>query len=260
MKVNELIKLKDLYYDNSDINDNIFIKNNDNNNAKKFFRKQKNVISLEDKINLLLNKLSNDNIDVITEDFINSVEKISIDQYEQIQTIIFNRIVDDYSFLDIFLNFLFQINIIYSNVQSYNLIKFVQLIQDNFISIYVDRNKIVSEEKKLSLLKIIMFSIPELFSKNETINYCTHHIVESEYIYDIYYWINNNFEYVKDNKVIVDKVNNIINNNNQISRSYILLENIMDSINKAKGDYQDKAKGDYQDKAKGDCYNKVKNK
>ena len=80
------------------------------------FNLKKNKV--ENKVIFILNKLSNDNLDKIIIEFIQNIKIENLESYEIIQKIIFDKIIKDNKFIDIYCEFL--INIIKYIYNKYN--------------------------------------------------------------------------------------------------------------------------------------------
>lgn len=187
---------------------------------------------LVNKTNLILNKLSEKNIDNLIEEFVKSINTITSEEFEEIQKTFYIKIILDIKFLKNYFNFLINILYIYNKVYNYNINFFINIIQTKFMLDYInnDNNEkylfledFTSEEKRVNNLIILNYLLENKYFKNELLNECTDIIInQKKYYYDIYYWI-------KINNLSNINILNIINNNVISNREKILLCSLIDN-------------------------------
>lgn len=248
--------------------------NNNNNNQKNKYKKNKKQHILKNhkfqskkdnisnKVNLILNKLAESNIDNLVVEFLEIIKKVDLETYEEIQKTFYLKMLSEISFIKIYLQFLKIIAYIYKKVQNYDLSFLYSIIEAKFKSDYLDieleydffddidnetQNAKYSEEsRRLNNLIIIKNMVDYNFLDNSLINYCDNIIINQEnYLSDIYYWFNSkNKELTEDNinkvKLILNKkigqrervlLENLINKKQIIENDIISVKNIPTKIN-----------------------------
>ena len=71
-------------------------------NSKLQFDKNK----IDNKINLILNKISNDNIDLLVREFIDKISYINQNDFNLFLSLIYKKIINEIQFVDYYINFL----------------------------------------------------------------------------------------------------------------------------------------------------------
>lgn len=206
---------------------------------------------IENKVNLILNKLSELNINNLLVEFVESIGKIKEDEFNDIQKAFYQKMQSDISFIKIYIDFYklishvyilqfnysnkFMINIIESKfLYDYYDIKYTETF--NFLMEYEDVNNfIISENKRVNHLIIIKNMIYSNILNNNLENIITEKLLEQKKYYaDIYYWL--------QNKTLNDAtkltIKNIIINNTLPLREKVLLDNLILDIKniEVKGD------------------------
>jgi hypothetical protein len=206
---------------------------------------------IENKVNLILNKLSELNINNLLVEFVETIGKIKEEEFNDIQKAFYQKMQSDISFIKIYIDFyklishvyILQFN--YSNKFMINIIesKFLYDYYDieytetyNFLMEYEDANNfIISENKRINHLIIIKNMIYSNILNNNLENIITEKLLEQKKYYaDIYYWLQNK----KLDDTIKLTIKNIIMNNTLPLREKVLLDNlILDNKNtEVKGD------------------------
>jgi len=206
---------------------------------------------IENKVNLILNKLSELNINNLLVEFVETIGKIKEEEFNDIQKAFYQKMQSDISFIKIYIDFyklishvyILQFN--YSNKFMINIIesKFLYDYYDieytekfNFLMEYEDANNfIISENKRVNHLIIIKNMIYSNILNNNLENIITKKLLEQKKYYaDIYYWLQNK----KLDDTIKLTIKNIIMNNTLPLREKVLLDNlILDNKNtEVKGD------------------------
>lgn len=196
--------------------------------------------SLINKINLILNKLTTNNINNLILDFITNINYISNIEFNDILKIFYLKILNDINFIKIYLEFLKSIVYIYNNVFNYTFEFFINIIEIKFYIDYLDYNiteldiyndiifleSLNTENKRFNNLVLIKKLVEYNFLSNDLLLYCDDIIVkQKKYLTDIYYWYT-------DRKNILTKSNiNILEDllitNNLPIRDKILLQNLI---------------------------------
>jgi hypothetical protein len=206
---------------------------------------------IENKVNLILNKLSELNINNLLVEFVETIGKIKEEEFNDIQKAFYQKMQSDISFIKIYIDFyklishvyILQFN--YSNKFMINIIesKFLYDYYDieytetyNFLMEYEDANNfIISENKRINHLIIIKNMIYSNILNNNLENIITEKLLQQKKYYaDIYYWLQNK----KLDDTIKLTIKNIIMNNTLPLREKVLLDNlILDNKNtEVKGD------------------------
>ena len=171
---------------------------------------------------MILNKLSENNIDNLTNEYINNINKINNEEFDEIQKTFYLKIISEINFIKIYLNFFKNIAFIYNKVQNHNISYFISIVETKFkydymqIDItdnkYIFLKEIIGETKRINNLIFIKELVELNILKNDIINICTDNILNQQlYISDIYYWfININFK-LTNNEII--KIKSILNYN-----------------------------------------------
>jgi hypothetical protein len=195
---------------------------------------------IENKVNLILNKLSELNMNNLLVEFVETIGKIKEEEFNDIQKAFYQKMQSDISFIKIYIDFyklithvyILQFN--YSNKYMINIIesKFLYDYYDieytenfNFLMEYEDANNfIISENKRINHLIIIKNMIYSNILNNNLENIITEKLLEQKNYYaDIYYWL--------QNKTLNDRIKlsikNIISNNTLPLREKVLLDNLI---------------------------------
>lgn len=221
------------------------IKNNDNkkslSNVKEKLQISKEKI--ESKFSLLINKLDFNNITKILEEFITKFKDINENDYNLFQKYIFTRILKDSKFQLLYMDFFMKIKNIYSSLFDFSDEYFILLVEYKFkydycgkkLNIIHDFNldeihELNSEENRINNINLILKFINNgLFNKN-IIDELAIILFNSEYIPDIYNFINdkfimNNYDFTKFYDILKFKVNNKMDN-----RCKVILNSILDKF------------------------------
>ena len=221
---------------------NLFSINNYNKiSTKNINNKNKFKDNFFNKLNSILNKLSHNNINNLVIEFIDNIGYINITDFEEVQKILYLKIINDINFISIYLNFINIIIYIYNKVNNYTFKFFIDIVESKFkldylnINIFDDKLKFIYklcddinalyELKRKNNLILLKNLIDLNFLSNKLINICTDNIInQNKYLYDIYFWFDLNN--IKLSNEYTKKILNIINNNISI-RDKILLENLI---------------------------------
>jgi len=190
----------------------------------------------ENKVNMILNKLSEDNIDNIIKEFLETFVDIDQDQYNIILQTIYLKLIKDDKFIYVYYKFYNIINSIYTSLFDLENKHFIDIIQNKVLYDYAKSDiddsfsfvkKIKTEENRINNLKLIVLLIESNNFDKKIIKEITPILLKNDYIPDLVFWFNNNtikksisIDKFYDN--LVSKLNNDINN-----RSVILLKNLL---------------------------------
>ena len=195
---------------------------------------------IENKVNLILNKLSELNINNLLIEFVETIGKIKEEEFNDIQKAFYQKMQSDISFIKIYIDFyklITQVYILqfnYSNKYMINIIesKFLYDYYDieytekfNFLMEYEDVNNfIISENKRINHLIIIKNMIYSNILNNNLENIITDELLKQKNYYaDIYYWLQNK---TLDDTIKLS-IKNIISNNTLPLREKVLLDNLI---------------------------------
>ena len=228
--INKLCINNKKYKNNNDTAHNMILKNPKLQNKKD---------NIENKVNLILNKLSENNIDNLLLEFINNIGQISSEEYNNVQKAFYMKIISEINFVKIYLKFFISINFIYNKVQNYNMELFISLIETKFYYDYTD-NLVLSDDCKFiadmntesyrinnqTIIKNL--NIMNIFN-NDIIEECKDILYkQTKYLSDIYYW----FQFYNITNNDMEIINKILKGENIITRDRILLESLTKPTNK----------------------------
>ena len=209
-------------------NNNPILKN------QKLKNKKENIIN---KVNLILNKLSENNIDNLIIEFIENVKITNIDNYNEFLKTLYFKILSEINFIKIYLIFFSLITKIYKEVFNFSTEYFYNLIENKFLFDYdleYDENYLFLNEhscdiKRLNNLTLINELINYNFFKDEFKDIIEEKLLKQDkYLSDIHHWFKNN----KISDKQLNFIKTIINNDIQL-RDKVLLENLVNG-NKSK--------------------------
>jgi hypothetical protein len=213
--INKLCINNKKYKNNNDTAHNMILKNPKLQNKKD---------NIDNKVNLILNKLSENNIDNLLLEFINNIGQISSDEYNNVQKAFYMKIMAEINFVKIYLKFFNSINIIYNKVQNYNMELFISLIENKFYYDYTDDVKLNGDFNFLSDMNTETHRVNNLtiIRNLNAMNIFTNQIIDeckdllfkqTKYLSDIYYW------YQFDNNISnndMNMINKILESDNII--------------------------------------------
>jgi hypothetical protein len=241
---NEIIKkLNVMFPDYEKKNKN---KNKNKTNILKNQKIQTQKENISNKINLILNKLSEKNIDNLLIEFIDNINQVTLDTFKEIQKTFYLKIISEINFIDIYLEFLKIITFLYNKVQEYDLNYFYDIVESKFKIDYTNYqinadnslnflNDLNGETNRVNNLTIINKLIDHKIISNKIYNYCDKIIIEQQlFLSDIYYWFNSKNNKLLDSDIL--KIKQIINKSDIAPRDSILLKNLLNEevINKTK--------------------------
>lgn len=178
-----------------------FIKKTNINILKnqKIQTKKENIVN---RVNLILNKLSESNIDNLVIEFLENINQVDIETFEEIQKTIYLKMLGEINFVKIYLQFLKTIGFIYNQVQKYDLSFFFSVVESKFRLDYTDWDidaeskydfikEIDSETKRINNLILIKNLVDSKVLNDMIISNCDTIIMNQKvFLPDIYYWFN----------------------------------------------------------------------
>lgn len=214
-------------------------KNKNKNNILKNQKIQIQKDTLYNKINLILNKLSEKNIDNLVIEFIENIDQINYEAYKEIQKTFYLKIISEINFVNVYIDFLKIISFIYNKVQNYNLSYFYEIIECKFKIDYSNfeldpsdnlsfLNEIIGETNRLNNLILINNMVKYKLISNDIYNFCDNIVLnQTLFISDIYYWFNSKNRELTNVEIL--KINNILTIKDISNRESILLKNLVNS-------------------------------
>jgi hypothetical protein len=206
-----------------------------NNSILKNTKIQQKKDTITNKVNLILNKLSENNINNLLIEFIDNIGAINITNYEEVLQAFYKKMINEINFINIYLKFLNIIGFIYNKNYNYSLEYFFNIIEIKFRKDYnvIDDNIIDTkfyfinclsdDNARLNNLTLIKKLIDFNLLKKDLINYCDNIIINQNiYLSDIYFW----FEKRQLPNEYINKISILLNTTRNI-RERILLDNLI---------------------------------
>ena len=156
-------------------------KNKYKNNILKTQKIQNQKENISNKVNLILNKLSEKNIDSLIIEFIEKINQVSNETFKEIQKTFYLKIISEINFINIYIEFLKIIGYLYNQIQEYNLSYFFEIVESKFKNDYTTfeinnninfLNELNSETNRTNNLILINTMIEYKLISNEIYNYC----------------------------------------------------------------------------------------
>ena len=189
--------------------------------------------NIENKIKLILNKLSQNNIHNITIEFIKNIKINTQDEFDTFLQTIYLKILSEINFVKVYLEFLKNIICIYTKSFNYSYKYFYDLIENKFMYDYFNITNHfydnMSDDFRVNNLKLIRDMTNTNFFNNSILNIIDTKILEQTiYLVDIYYW----FKDTSITKKNADIIKNILSIHLNIEiRDKILLQNLISEYN-----------------------------
>ena len=183
---------------------------------------------------MILNKLSDSNFDNLLIEFIENINQVDNENYENIMKAFYLKIMSEINFVKMYLKFLKFIGYLYNKVMNYDLSHFISIVETKF---YVDyKQQPINAEDKYNFLvdmdgetkrinnMMIIKNLVELNILSSTIlNSCDNIIInQTTFLPDIYHWFNSR-ELTSSQ---TNKIKGILSTN-ITPRDKILLENLL---------------------------------
>lgn len=229
---NLLISLKELFGDlnkkkinKNDIGGVHILKNQKLQNKKE---------TMTNKVNLILNKLSESHMNNLLSEFLENINQINNDEYIEIQKTFYLKMILEPVFMDIYLKFFKLVSFIYNKVLKYDISYFINLVQNKFYYDYKNiecddfLKKLNNESNRIANLQLIINMVNNNIVSKNIYNECDNIIINNkDNIIDIYQWFNlRNKILSSDDK---NKIKLILNNIPKLSREYILLNSLLEN-------------------------------
>ena len=209
-------------------------KNKYKNNILKTQKIQNQKENISNKVNLILNKLSEKNIDSLIIEFIEKINQVSNETFKEIQKTFYLKIISEINFINIYIEFLKIIGYLYNQIQEYNLSYFFEIVESKFKNDYTTfeinnninfLNELNSETNRTNNLILINTMIEYKLISNEIYNYCDEIILnQTLFLSDIYYWFNSKNRKLTNHENL--KIKELLNKN-ITPRDLILLKNLL---------------------------------
>lgn len=211
---------------------NIMVKSNIKPN--KVTKKQVNVMKTntiqakkdlnENKIIMIMNKISGNNITMLTTEYLINILVETEEKYNVIQDEIFNKIIKDIKFIDNYIKFALNIFMIEKHRLNLTPERFIENIISN-----INNN---DENIRIKIYELVRKLINCTFFNVTLIDYISDIVLNntiSDHYIDTYYWFNG-LEIFFDK--YIDRINDIIVlcGNNNMNREKILIESLIDKI------------------------------
>ena len=190
--------------------------------------------SITNRVNLILNKLSESNIDVLITEFLENINQVDEENYIEIQKAFYIKIISEINFIKIYFQFFKILSSIYFKIQNYDISYLISICETKFKIDYMNYDMpdnfsflIESNEtKRINNLILIKHLIDNKIMSYKLMEECDNIILtQSCYLPDIYYWLNiKNRELTKEEG---EKIKNILKTSNIIPREKVLLESLL---------------------------------
>lgn len=191
---------------------------------------------VDSKVNLILNKLSDANMEVLTIEFVENINQLTNDEYELVMKTFYIKMLNEISFVKIYLKFLKIIMKLYSKVFSYSPQYFIDMVEIKIKLDYTDYDLDISskynfvkelegETIRTNNLTILKGLVTENILSQELLNTVSSIILnQSIFLADIYNWFNLYRALNNNEREIVKKH---LQKVNIAPRDKILLENLL---------------------------------
>ena len=180
----------------------------------------------ENKVNLLLNKLSKNNFDNITTEFIKTFQEIDYNDYKKIIEVFYTKIIKDEKFFSMFFKFFIKISNIYNHFFGFTIEYFFNILEKktkyDYSNVELDPEfsfllKLDKEENRINNLKLIILLIDNKVLDFKIIPEVSKTLMDTNNIPDIYTWFShriiNKIDNIKNyNDNLINKLNEDINN------------------------------------------------
>ena len=197
--------------------------------------------NISNKVNLILNKLSESNIDNLIIEFLENINQVDKENFEEIQKIIYIKVLSEINFIKIYLQFFKILAFIYKQVQKYDISFFFSIIESKIKLDYTNWDidaeskfdfvrELDGETKRINNLILIKNLVENKFISEKVVDYCDGIILEQDiFLPDIYHWFNSknrNLTELEKNKIL-----NYFKKNGISQREKVLLESLVNKRN-----------------------------
>jgi hypothetical protein len=189
---------------------------------------------ISNKVNLILNKLSENNIDNLVIEFIENIKINNIDDYNEFIKLFYLKLLSEIGFFKFYIKFFFILTSIYEKVHNYNIEYFYNLIESKFTYDYFDNInteteyfKDMNDDKRINNLILLRELIKVNYFNESFTEYINDKILnQKKYLSDIYYWFKDNILTNTD----IKNIKLILNDEIQL-RDKVLLDNLLSGCN-----------------------------
>ena len=197
---------------------------------------------MSNKVNLILNKLSESNIDSLIIEFVQNINQIDIENFEEIQKTFYLKIISEINFIKIYLQFLKILGFLYQKVQNYNLSFFYSMVESKFkldytnFSIESNSNLAFINELDGELLRINNLILIKNLVENKMINSNIYNICDEIiinqliFLPDIYHWFSSKNRDLSQKEI--ENIKILLKKDEIKSRETVLLESLINRKNK----------------------------
>jgi hypothetical protein len=190
---------------------------------------------ISNRVNLILNKLSENNIENLVFEFVENIKILNNDDYNEFLRSFYIKILSEISFFKFYLKFFHAITSIYEKVNNFSIEYFFNLIEYKFNYDYYDDTTIITnnpdleflkdmdDEKRINNLTLLNELIKVKYFKESFYDFIGDKLLnQKKYLSDIYYWF-------KDKTLTnntIEKINIILTEDIQL-RDKVLLDNLL---------------------------------
>ena len=194
------------------------------------------------KVNLILNKLSESNIDSLIIEFIQNINQIDLENFEEVQKTFYLKIIAEINFIKIYLQFLKILGFLYQQVQGYNLSFFYSMVESKFRLDYSDYNidagcklDFINEQdgelKRINNLILIKNLVESKMINANIYEFCDKTIINQNiFLPDIYHWYNSKNRDLVSHEV--EQIKTLLKKEGVSARETVLLESLINRKNK----------------------------
>ena len=191
---------------------------------------------IPNKVNLILNKISENNLSNLLIEFFNNIKIPNNDDYNEVIKTIYIKMLSETSFLKLYFEFFINIIQTYQVLNNWNCSYFYNLIENKFKIDYNDSYQLNDleyeflkdyemENFRINNLNIIKEMISQKLFNHNFINIINNDLLnQTKYYSDIYHWFKNLL--ITDEQTL--KINEILKNEINI-REKILLESLLNN-------------------------------
>jgi hypothetical protein len=189
------------------------------------------------RVNLILNKMSESNIENLVLEFIENINQIESDDWEEVSKTIYLKIISEVNFVKVYLQFARIISYIYKQVQKHSFDYFVSLVETKFAIDYSSYDTdgdpkydfledLLGEQKRLNNMVLIKSMIDHKFFSESILSDCTNRILnQTNFMVDIYNWFNTCN--LTPTNLQVETIKSYLKRKDIGTREKVLLENLI---------------------------------
>lgn len=193
--------------------------------------------NIGNRVNLILNKLSESNIDSLIMEFVENINQVDEETFEEIQKTIYMKILSEINFVKVYLQFLKMLSFVYSKVQSHNISYFYGLVEAKFLLDYTEWDiepnskyefikNLEGETKRINNLILIKNMVENRMLSESVYLICDSQILKQTlFLPDIFYWFNSKNRELNDNEK--EQVRNLLKKSGIGQRETVLLDSIL---------------------------------